>query len=74
MVVLFSIAAYQRLLAAAGNDTWRTALDRALQIGRRIRIGLGYRVLHTNTGLHRRAMDLARQAGLAATYDAHYED
>lgn len=40
-VVLLSIAAYQRLLAAAGDETWRMALDRALQTGRRIRQGRG---------------------------------
>lgn len=45
------------------TDEAQAALDAAL--------GLGI-VLHTDAGLHRRAMDLAGQAGLSATYDAHY--
>lgn len=44
-------------------DEAAMALDTAL--------GLGV-VLHNDSALHRRALELARRHGLPATYDAHY--
>jgi prevent-host-death family protein len=40
-IVVLSMTEYRRLLAAAGDETWRPGLDRAIQTAQRIRVRRG---------------------------------
>jgi predicted nucleic acid-binding protein len=71
-----SIGAPNLLIYEVTNALWRYAQVGELEPDEAVAaldsaLGLGI-VLHADAALHRRALELARRQGLAATYDAHY--
>ena len=63
-VVVLSIATYERLQATHGDDRWRAGLERAIQVGARIRARRSDRPLTPPEEIVHRARE-ERDAGLA---------